>query len=194
MIPGAKDIRAFLAIELSESVLQALAREQEKLKREIFGQVSWTRPQGQHLTLKFFDNISRTDAENIRAVVERQTARVSPFALTVEKLGTFPDSRKPRVLWSAVAGSLGELTALQSALDTDFEALGFARENRPYKPHITLARIKTLQAQGGIGAVLGRHDRFTAGEFMVRELILFQSRLGPQGAVYSKLAVIPLGG
>lgn len=189
-----KDIRAFLAIEPSETVLQTLAREQEKLKREIFGQVSWTRPQGQHLTLKFFDNISRIDADNIRAAVTAQAARFSPFSLTVEKLGAFPDSRRPKVLWSAVTGNVGELKALQGVLDADFESLGFARENRPYKPHITLARIKTLQAQGGIGAVLGRHDRFTAGEFMIRELILFQSRLGPQGAVYSKLAVIPLGG
>ena len=189
-----KDIRAFLAIEPSGQVLQAIAREQEKLQREIAGRISWTKTGGQHLTLKFFDNISAADVENIRLVVEKHAARFTPFSLTVEKLGVFPDSHKPRVLWSNIAGHIGEITALQAALDEDFEAIGFARDHRPYKPHLTLARIKTLQAIGGISPVLGRHNHFQAGEFVVRELILFQSRLSPQGAVYSKLAAFPLAG
>jgi len=190
-----KNIRAFLAIEPSELVLQAVAREQEKLKREISGQVSWTKPSGQHLTLKFFDDISQTDVDNISAVMENRTASASPISLIVEKLGVFPDIRKPRVLWSGITGDVGKLMTLQSGLDIDFEVLGFQSENRPFRAHLTLARLKTFQAVGGsINAVLGRHDHFSAGEFICRELILFQSKLTPQGATYTKLAVFPLKG
>jgi 2'-5' RNA ligase len=194
MVSSAKDIRAFLAIEPSEHVLSAIAREQEKLRKEITGQVSWTRPQGQHLTLKFFDNVSLADVENISTIVKKRTDLHSPLRLSVEKLGVFPDVRKPRVLWSNVTGEVGKLLALQDVLEADFEALGLARENRPYRAHVTLARLKVFQATGGIAKVLGRHDHFSAGEFVARELILFQSHLSPQGAVYSKLAAFPLAG
>ncbi len=192
MASWVKDIRAFLAIEPPERLLAAIAREQDKLRKEITGQVSWTRSTGQHLTLKFFDNISQADAENISAAVKKRTDAFSPLTLAVEKLGVFPDVRKPRVLWSHVTGEVGKLLALQSALDGDFEAQGFARENRMYRAHVTLARLKAFQATGGIEKVLGRHEHFHAGEFVVREFILFQSRLGPQGASYTKLAVFPL--
>lgn len=194
MLSSVKDIRAFLAIEPSEHVLSAIAREQDKLRKEITGQVSWTRLQGQHLTLKFFDNISQLDVENISTVVNKATALSSPLSLTVEKLGVFPDVRKPRVLWSSITGDIGKLLALQNELDAELEALGFSRENRPYRPHLTLARLKVFQAVGSIEKVLGRHDHFSAGEFIARELILFQSHLGSQGAVYTKLATFPLAG
>lgn len=194
MSDSTKDIRAFLAMEPSEHVLQAIAREQEKLKKEIAGQVSWTKSGGQHLTLKFFDDISQTDVNNISSVVEKRTGSASPLSLTVERLGVFPDIRKPSVLWSGIAGEVGKLISLQSGLDTDFEALGFRSENRPFRAHLTLARLKAFQAVGGISAVLGRHDHFSAGEFVCRELILLQSKLTPQGAAYTKLAVFPFKG
>lgn len=189
-----KNIRAFLAIEPSEHVLQAISRVQDKLRREINGQISWTKSQSQHLTLKFFDNISLQDVENISAFAKKRAGLQMPFSLAAERLGVFPDIRRPRVLWVGIAGNPGRLLTLQDALDDDFETLCFARENRVYRPHITLARIKALQGMGSIEKVLGRHDRFSAGEFIVRELILFQSKLTPQGAVYDKLAVFPLEG
>ncbi len=195
MTPSAiRDIRAFLAIEPSEHVLENVFRQQEKLKREISGAVSWTRPEGQHLTLKFLDNISLADVENISVFGKKRTDTHAPFTLSVERLGVFPDVRKPRVLWSGIAGQTGELLAIQSALEADFEALGFARENRPFRPHLTLARLKAFKATGGIQTVLGRHGHFNAGEFVVRELILFQSHLSAKGASYTKLAVFELAG
>ncbi|MEN6468965.1 MAG: RNA 2',3'-cyclic phosphodiesterase, partial [Smithella sp.] len=98
-MPAEKNIRAFLAIEPSEDVLQTMVRLQEKLKREISGKVSWTRPQGQHLTLKFFGDISTDDVKNISAAVQNRIAPGWSLNLKIEKPGVFPDARKPRVLW-----------------------------------------------------------------------------------------------
>jgi len=188
-----KNIRAFLAIEPPENVLQEISRLQEKLKREISGKLSWTRPQGQHLTLKFFGDISKEDVKNICAAVQKRMVSESKLNLKIEKLGVFPDARKPRVLWCAVTGDVERLINLQKKLDGDFAAIGFPAEDRSFKAHLTLARIKDPRDITGMSEALKKHDSFKAGEFIADKLFLFQSKLSPQGAVYTKLAEFDLG-
>jgi 2'-5' RNA ligase len=190
-MPAEKNIRAFLAIEPSEDVLQAMVRLQEKLKREIGGKMSWTRPQGQHLTLKFFGDISTEDVKNISSVVQNRVAPKLSLNLKIEKPGVFPDVRKPRVLWCGTSGDVEKLSALQKQLDGDFAGIGFPEEDRPFRAHLTLARIKDSHGLTGLGEALTKHSAFTAGEFTCNKLILFQSKLTPQGAVYTKLAMFP---
>jgi RNA 2',3'-cyclic 3'-phosphodiesterase len=192
MTDAEQNIRAFLAIRLPENILQAVSRVQEKLKREISGKVSWTKPQGQHLTLKFFGDISQNDAANICAALKSRIATKRELALGIEKLGLFPDARRPRVLWMGLAGEVERLTALQKELETDFERLGFPPEDRPFHAHLTLGRIKVPQAVGGIDAALIRCNNFKAEEFICQEIILFQSKLTPQGAVHTRLASFAL--
>ncbi len=188
-----KNIRAFLAIEPSAEILAAIARLQEKLKKEISGAISWTRPQGNHLTLKFFGNIDSNAVEKICTAVKKQAATIPPLLLKIEKMGVFPDLRKPRVLWVGTTENSGKLALLQNKLEADFETLGFPRENRPFRPHLTLARIKDSRATAGIDAAIKKHSGFAAGEFHAHELILFQSNLTSQGAIYTRLETIPLG-
>ncbi len=193
-MPAEKNIRAFLAIEPPEDVLQAMVRLQEKLKREISGKISWTRPQGQHLTLKFFGDISTEDVKNISAAVQNRVAAGLSLNLKIEKLGVFPDARKPRVLWCGTSGDVEKLFALQKQLDRDFAAIGFPEEDRPFRAHLTLARIKDSHGLTGLGDALTKHSAFVAGEFICHELILFQSKLTPQGAIYTRLATFPSAG
>jgi 2'-5' RNA ligase len=188
-----KNIRAFLAIEPPEDILQAVARMQEKLKREISGRISWTKPQGQHLTLKFFGDISTEDVKNICAAVQNRIASGSALNLKIEKLGVFPDARRPRVLWCGITGDEEKLLAIQKQLDDDFASIGFPGEDRPFRAHLTLARIKDAHGLAGISEALTKHSGFVAGEFVGKELILFQSRLTPQGAIYTRLAEFVLG-
>lgn len=194
MMSEEKNIRAFLAVEPSAEVLSALERFQEKLKREISGAVSWTRPQGNHLTLKFFGNISLADVENISSAVARQSSITPHLNLRIERMGVFPDLRRPRVLWVGTSGDIEKLTALQKKLDKEFAAISFPAEERPFRAHLTLARIRDARTTAGIEEAMKKHAGFTAGEFETTELILFQSRLTPQGAIYSKLKTFPLGG
>jgi 2'-5' RNA ligase len=194
MTDSEKNIRAFLAIEPPEDILQAMSHLQEKLKREISGRISWTKPQGQHLTLKFFGDISSDDVKNISLVVQNRIAAAPALNLKIEKMGVFPDTRKPRVVWCGVAGDREKLLVLQKHLDTDFAGIGFPCEDRPFRAHLTLGRIKDLHGLTGISEAMTKYGAFTAGEFSCKELILFQSKLLPQGAVYTKLAVFALGG
>ena len=184
---GQKNIRAFLAIEPTEDVLQAVSRLQENLKKEIKGKISWTRPQGNHITLKFFGNIDQDDVKNICAIIKKQIASVPTLSLNVEKIGAFPDARRPRVLWLGTTGDIDKLAALQTQVERDFEGIGFPRENRPFHAHLTLGRIKIPQEITGIKEVMDKYKDFAAGGFNCKELVLFQSKLTPQGAVYTKL-------
>ena len=112
--------------------------------------------------------------------------------LNIGKTGVFPDARKPRVLWCGATGDVEKLSALQKQLDSDFAGIGFPGEDRPFRAHLTLARIKDPRSVSGISEALTKHNAFIAGEFTCKELVLFQSRLTTQGAVYTKLAVFPM--
>ena len=194
MADNEKNIRAFLAIEPPENVLQKISVLQDKLKSEISGRLSWTRPQGQHLTLKFFSDISLDDVKNICTAVQKWIVFEQKLNLKIEKLGVFPDARRPRVLWCAVTGDVERLSVLQKKIDSDLAAIGFPMEDRPFRAHLTLARIKDSRDITGMSEALKKFDTFTAGEFIADKLFLFQSNLTPQGAVYTKLAEFALGG
>jgi len=193
MTDSGKNIRAFLAIEPPEDILQVMSSLQEKLKREISGRISWTKSQGQHLTLKFFGDISTEDVKNICVAVKNRIVSGSSLNLKIEKLGVFPHARSPRVLWCGVTGDVEKLSVLQKQLDSDFASIGFPKEDRPFRAHLTLGRIKEPRGLSGISEALNKHNVFAAGEFDCKELILFQSKLSPQGAVYTKLAEFVLG-
>ena len=194
MADSERNIRAFLAIDPPENILQAMSRLQEKLKREISGRISWTKPQGQHLTLKFFGDISTDDVKNICSAVQNRVTSEPSLNLKIEKLGVFPGARRPLVIWCGVTGDVENLSVLQRKLDSDFAGIGFPGENRPFRAHLTIGRIKDPSGLTGISEALTKYNAFAAGEFICTKLILFQSRLSPQGAIYSKLAEFALGG
>src|SRR5512137_2384044 len=104
-----KSIRSFLAIDLPPEVLNEIDGIQERLKKAIRGYISWVRPAGIHLTLKFFGNIAESDIPNISRVVQNTIVTVRPFTLNVRKLGAFPDVNRPRILWLGMDGDVDVL-------------------------------------------------------------------------------------
>lgn len=181
-------IRAFLAIDPPKSVLEEIARIQERLKKKVEGMIRWTPPSGIHLTLKFFGDIASADIAPISATVEKGIVGIGPLPLEVKTFGVFPDMRRPRVIWLGTAGETGRLTALQSNLDEEFGKLGFPKEDRPFRAHWTLGRIKSPGRLTGLPRVLETGTDITAGAFNAEALILFKSELTQHGAVYTKLA------
>jgi len=184
-------IRAFLAIEPPETVRQAMAVVQNRLKYCVSGAISWVRPEGIHLTLKFFGNIAETDIDRISAAVEPVAARFAPLDLQGRRVGLFPDSRRPRVIWLGLEGDVSALKALQEEADRELERYGFSREDRPFRAHLTLARIKSPRGLTGLDRIMKKSEVYEAGRFQAEGLTLFRSDLTPQGAIYSKLAGYP---
>jgi 2'-5' RNA ligase len=185
-------IRAFIAISLPESVLQAMGQAQQTLGTLGRG-IRWVRKEGIHLTLKFLGDVDRDDVENIQIAMKRATEEASPFVLTGQGTGVFPDLRRPRVIWMGLSGDLQMLFALQAGLETLLNDLGFPKDKRPFKGHLTLGRVKGRLDATELREALERLAGFQTDAFTVQSVALFQSTLRPHGAVYTKLAEVPLG-
>ena len=187
----AKKIRAFIAISLPGPVLQAIEKAQETLKG-LGLKIRWVRKEGIHLTLKFLGDIDRDDVERIRAAIERATKRFSPFALRGEGIGVFPDLRRPRVVWVGVTEDVEALRALQRDLESQLDKLGFPKEKRSFKGHLTVGRVKGRLDPTRLSEALKGLGEFRTESFTAQSVVLFQSDLRPDGAVYSRLAEVSL--
>ena len=187
-------IRAFLAMDPPPEVLRRIADIQEVLKKTLRGSISWVRPEGIHLTLKFFGDMAAEDLQPISEVVSGQAAGTRPLHLNIKGLGVFPGIRRPRVLWLGVGGEVARLIALQGVLDQGFETCGIKKEERPFRAHLTLARIKSPQGLSGLDKVLEEKEAESVGSFEAKGLILFKSDLTPKGAIYTVLADFPFQG
>lgn len=189
-----KNIRAFLAIYPPAVVLENIQALQNRLKKNIQGVIRWGRPEGIHLTLKFFGDISAQDVENISEAIAKRTAAVPPFALEITGLGAFPDATRPRVIWLGITGQLSPLLSLQKDLEAELSLLGFPKEDRLFRAHLTMGRVKVPRGIIGLAPAVEAGGNLTVGNFTVGEVALFQSSLSPQVAIYTKLAAFPLQG
>jgi RNA 2',3'-cyclic 3'-phosphodiesterase len=184
-------IRAFIAIELPESLREALRREQASF-REVCPDARWTRPEGIHLTLKFLGQISgQQEAQVKRALAQME--RFEKFTVRAQGFGFFPDARRPRVFWAGLDAP-PELARLAAQVDSAMKQLGFPPENRAFRPHLTLARFKIPRPQPKLEALVAVQGDPLLGAFDVSEFYLWESRLLPGGAEYHKIASFPKDG
>jgi 2'-5' RNA ligase len=186
----ADTIRSFIALDLPGSLRQQIERVQEALKRE--GLVArWVKPDNIHLTLHFFGDIATDRIESIReAMVE--TAAHTPLRLSARGIGVFPGIRKARVIWLGVNGEREALLALQQRLAGALERAGFAPERRPFKAHLTLGRFRKFPNPAVVAKTIESHADFSSEPFLISQLTMFESRLTPAGAIYTKIHEIPL--
>ncbi len=189
MVPE-KKIRTFLAIDLPAEIKNELDKIQKRLKPKVEG-VRWTRPEGIHLTLKFFGYVVGDDHSSISAAVKTSIKGVKPFTLDLGTIGAFPGPTRPRVIWIGIGGQIKELIDLQKNLDRNFEQIGFPPEDRAFKPHLTLGRLKIPGSAVGFPKVLEEGKNYQAGSFRCQGLSLFRSDLRPAGAIYTRLEEFP---
>jgi len=192
-----EQIRSFVAIELPEQARKGLARLRRELERDEHGFVKWVDPHGIHLTLKFLGNIPSGRVAEITEAMKKATQGISPFQLEISGLGAFPSLKQARVFWVGVSGELAKLSGLQQNIDSELAALGFAREERPFVPHLTLARIRegaSPSERRSFGELVGStvcEDKYPVEVEAVR---LMRSQLTPAGAIYTCLSVVGLSG
>jgi len=184
-------MRAFVAIDLTEEIRAALAREQARLKSACGHNrdIRWTRSEGLHLTLKFLGEIDKERAPSVVAALQGLSG-FDPFEVEVKGFGFFPDARRPRVFWVGLQAP-GALDELAERVETALERLGFPRGHRPFKPHLTLARFDRPKSPAALTAAVGSSAAPSFGSFEVGEFFLFESRLRPGGPEYFKLARFP---
>ncbi len=177
-------MRLFVALELSDALRAAVRELLDRLQRA-HAEVHWVRPEGMHLTLKFIGEVPEDKLASIRqALSSVQSAKL--VTMEFRGLGYFPNERRPRVLWVGIEAS-ENLAALAAQMEAALEPLGIARENRPFVPHLTLGRFKSSVRLEPLQKEIAALPSTELGRVETREFFLFQSKLSPKGAEYTKL-------
>lgn len=178
-------MRLFVALDLTPEVRAALDELLAQLA-QVKADVRWVRPEGMHLTLKFIGEVPDQERPAIQDALGRVTS-TAPIAMSFEGLGYFPNERRPRVLWVGIRAS-DNLAPLAAQVEAALEPLGIQREKRTYVPHLTLGRFRSANGLAGLQAAVAALPTTQFGQFEGSEFFLYQSKLSPRGAEYSKLA------
>lgn len=197
--PAQPPIRAFVAIELGDHAKRALADAIADLRARRIAALRPVRPEGVHLTLKFLGNIAPERAPRIGQALADVAARHAPFTLTLGDAGFFPAGNpgRARVLWAGIDGDTAALRLLQSEVDDALAALGFPPERQPFRPHLTLARLRhgaSPPDRRRATAALANHPLPLDVRIRARAVSLMQSDLQPGGAIYTRIAHAELRG
>jgi 2'-5' RNA ligase len=182
-------VRAFVALEMPDRIRDEIRREQRHLRAE-FPRARWTRPEGQHLTLKF---IGETTAEKLSQLKNEVIDRVSVMPAVTVRLhgaGFFPSVRRPRVAW--IGGEAPGGAAVAAAVDKAAVASGFPCEGRAWSLHLTQARLDRAWPRKLVERFIDWGRDLELEPFTCREVVLFASDLRPGGAVYTPLERFPL--
>jgi 2'-5' RNA ligase len=181
-------MRLFTGFDLPEEIVRGLERLVEQLRPR--ARINWSPPRNLHITTKFIGEWPEERLPELKqalaALPERPAAE-----FRVRGLGFFPNRHHPRVFWAGVEAP-PQVAALAAETDAGLAALGVSREQRPFSPHLTLARIKDPVPMQPLREAIAALPSVEFGSFSADRFWLYHSRLTPAGSVYTKLSDFPL--
>jgi len=184
-------MRLFLAIELPDDVRGHLVVARKRLEVGLPG-ISYTRAENLHLTLKFLGEVEAKKVEAIATSLAMIRSR--PVELHAVGIDCFPGRGPIRIVTAGLGGTIPPLRALVEAIEQRCRFLGFAEEQRAYRPHVTLGRARpVLSAKFRPLAGDATVDLWPGPSFVVKEFVLMESRLSPAGSVYLQTARFRIG-
>jgi 2'-5' RNA ligase len=177
-------VRLFVALEIPFEVRENFAELIREL-RTIAPREKWVRAENLHVTLKFIGEIAPEKTDPIRQALASVRSD-SIVKLSFRNLGFFPNEKHPRVFWAGVEAS-PNLQKLAAGIEIVTEKLGFPREQRPFSPHLTLARFETPRLPENLQAAVQENMRREFGALETKQFHLIESKLKPSGAEYTTL-------
>ena len=183
-------IRTFIAIELPVEVKQAARQIQNRLRESIEG-IRWVKHENIHLSVKFLGNVEENRINDIAAAVKNAVKDISVMILKTGHLGIFPNEKRPRILWLGIEGDVREFIRMSKNCESELAKLGYEKDAREIKPHITVGRIRSSKKQKGLVTIL-KDIPIESIEFRADALKLMRSELNPNGAVYTNLRSVKL--
>jgi 2'-5' RNA ligase len=186
-------MRLFVAIDIPPNIRDALDQLLSRLRPT--AKISWSPVANLHITTKFIGEWPDLRLQEIETALRAIPTR-PPLRIEVGGLGWFPNPRSPRVFWVAVQ-AYESLGALARDTESALEPLGIARENRPFSPHLTLARIKTPTPLDSLRQTIEKLDSTGFGAFTASSFFLYRSQPahsqhGSTGSIYTRLSEYPL--
>jgi 2'-5' RNA ligase len=186
-----ESVRSFIAVPASQDVRDLVGEVVGGLKW-IGADVKWVEPENVHITLKFLGGISPESVERLGAVLHETLAGYRAFDMALAKTGCFPSGRRPRVVWMGFEQGVDGLKDIAAAVESACAGLGFEREERPFRAHLTIGRVrresgKLRELAEGVAAVT-----FKPLKLRVDRVNLVRSRLSPKGPTYTVMESVAL--
>jgi 2'-5' RNA ligase len=189
-------LRAFLASEIPPSLQDAVESATSGLCKKLGPDlIRWVPARNIHLTLKFLGDVSPSNLDLIKQMLMTEAAQHPAFDVEVEGFGSYPTSRRPRVLWVGL-NAPAALISLQHAIEAATARLGYASEERGFSPHLTIGRVRQNVSPPDLQKIRAALEETKVGRLgtaRVDAVHLFKSELLPNGSVYTKLFSASLG-
>lgn len=187
-------MRLFIATDLDDASREAIAALHWRLERRVGDRSSlrWTKPEQMHLTLVFIGEADEMLSAKLIVAMQKPAAQPA-FDLAFERIGIFPARGAPRILWLGVTDGSAEVGVLQREIADRVERLGVKLEQRPFHPHLTLARWRDARP-GDRREIDDLSDTGTVARVRIDHATLYRSQPAPGGSVYTPLARVRLSG
>jgi len=181
------NIRAFIAVEIEDQAKQKILELITSLKKSS-ADIKWITENQIHVTLEFLGTIAQDKIKAISDNLSAISKDFKPFTITFFKIGAFPNLSHPKVIWLGIDKGAEALGELNKAIENNLEKLGFEKEIRGFKAHLTLGRVKSTKNISGLIDILEKQPLISIEPSQINSLTLFQSSLTPKGAIYSNLS------
>lgn len=181
-------IRTFVAICLDAELRRAISAAAERVKR-LAPDVKWVAPDNFHVTLKFLGSVREDCILRVQEAVDEVAREHAAFDMTVAGLGVFPNPRRPRVIWVGIEDGREQLVALAKAVEDRLVNAGFPKEDKPFRSHITIGRVKEGRPVGDLTEAIEGTDSDRLGVQRVESIVVMESVLKPQGPIYTPLSM-----
>lgn len=179
-------IRSFLAFPVS-SVLKEQLKPILNDLQATQADVKWVKLENIHLTLKFLGDVKTGDLEGISSVLRERCRSFHPISSYLCGIGAFPDMRHPQIVWAALDDPDKEIQTMVGVLEGDLEKFKIAKESRPFKPHLTLGRVRSSARLKDLWEALQQITIADKTQERLERIILYKSTLTPQGPIYEVL-------
>ncbi len=179
-------IRAFIAVDINEDIRREM-RELHGILGKTGAKVSWVAPEKMHLTVIFLGDIPLESVSGVCDVMDRVAGEIQPFVVEIAGAGWFGSERSPKVLWADIPGPPKLLADLHGRLSAEIDSMGVPLETRPFRPHLTLGRVRGRRNTGALTSTLMSYKNSVFGRVDIDRLILYKSVLEAQGSRYESL-------
>ena len=183
-------MRLFIAMPLPGDIEEELGRIIFLLKQK-GGSVKWVTPKNIHLTMKFLGDTEENLVDSIKEQIDAIAREYAAVETVISRLGAFPNLSRPRVIWAGLDKNIETLAEISGKVEAAVESLGFEREERRFKAHLTLGRVRQPAGLSDLTAYMKSLD-VPEMSFPMDRLVLFRSTLTPRGPIYDRLHEVML--
>ncbi|MFO0935148.1 MAG: RNA 2',3'-cyclic phosphodiesterase [Gemmataceae bacterium] len=184
----------FVAVAMTAEV----QRQSEELQRSLTTagvQAKWVEPDSMHITLAFLGDLDDREIPVLFKALRGAAKRIAPFTLQVAGVGAFPNMRRPKIAWAGIQEGSDELIKLYDTVAASLESTDlYNREDRGYRPHLTLGRVKAEEDSATLATAMANHATWVGGRVPVERIALYSSVMQRSGPEYTVMGQVDLTG